>query len=222
MHEGNAELESRIFDKFVIPEPNTGCWIWIGAAVKGGYGNLKLGGVFCSAHRAMWEMRNGPMPRDLLACHSCDTPACVNPDHIWPGTNLENLLDSIAKGRRATKPALPRNLNTRTATTEDAEAAMVNPAVEVRRAERLMRRVYKGRDPAWVAARIATLRLERDLASGARIFVLGEVHTKAADLIFGATEPETIEDAMRQRVEARNAILELAERLQAEIEAGAT
>lgn len=158
----NPALEQHYFDKFVSPEPNTGCWIWTGSLFKDGYGHVYRDGTTCSAHRAMWQFRNGAMAREKHACHSCDTPACVNPDHVWPGTDLDNRRDLLAKGRPSKRNKVPAALGSRTATKADAEAAMLDPAIDIGRAEMLVRRVYKKRDPAWVEDRISTLRLERD------------------------------------------------------------
>lgn len=75
------------------------CWPWVGSKNrKGGYGTLSRGGKLMYAHRLSWEMHNGgPVPQGLCVCHSCDTPACVNPAHLWVGTHLDNAKDRIEK-----------------------------------------------------------------------------------------------------------------------------
>jgi|SRR3990167_6387503 len=80
--------------------PNA-CWPWTGATTRGGYGNVGRGGRYYRAHRMAWGLVNGPMPRDLHACHSCDNPPCCNPAHLFPGTNRENAEDAGRKGRLA-------------------------------------------------------------------------------------------------------------------------
>lgn len=83
-----------------IPEPNSGCWLWLGAYDRDGYGRLQVGpGSPKAAHRASWEAFNGTIPHGLYVLHRCDLPACVNPDHLWLGTHSDNMRDCSAKGR---------------------------------------------------------------------------------------------------------------------------
>lgn len=89
-------------DEFITPEPNSGCWLWLGAT-RGPYGQTRRGGpgggpkVY--AHRLSYEVNVGPIPDGLLVLHRCDTPRCVNPRHLFIGTDRENALDKVAKGR---------------------------------------------------------------------------------------------------------------------------
>ena len=79
-------------------EPNTGCWLWAGPADRLGYGRVHLAGFTLLAHRASYYAARGDLPAlDIL--HACDTPACVNPDHLRPGTHQENMDDRGRRGR---------------------------------------------------------------------------------------------------------------------------
>jgi hypothetical protein len=76
------------------------CWLWIGTKGRtGGYGSFQIGRQSVLAHRYAYEATVGPIPDGMNLLHKCDTPACVNPGHLWPGTQQENVLDSVEKGR---------------------------------------------------------------------------------------------------------------------------
>jgi hypothetical protein len=85
------------FEAKWIPEPNSGCHLWLASVNKGGYGRF---GSHVLAHRYAWEQINGPIPDGMLVCHKCDNPACVNVDHMFLGTHLDNANDRDAKNRR--------------------------------------------------------------------------------------------------------------------------
>lgn len=87
------------FHQNYIPEPMSGCWLWTGFEHHNGYGGLMIKNVTVLAHRLSWQIHNGPIPKGLCVCHKCDTPFCVNPDHLFLGTNKDNIHDAIRKGR---------------------------------------------------------------------------------------------------------------------------
>jgi hypothetical protein len=83
----------------------SGCWLWTGAkqgGQKGRYGAFQMGWKTQKrAHRVAYELVSGPIPEGLMICHSCDTPLCVNPSHLFAGNAKINTQDMIQKGRKA-------------------------------------------------------------------------------------------------------------------------
>lgn len=92
------------FEEKYCPEPNTGCWIWTGERSPYGYGLLSLKTEknkykSIKAHRFSYETYKGKIPPNYLVCHKCDNPPCVNPEHLFIGTYLDNNRDKIKKNR---------------------------------------------------------------------------------------------------------------------------
>ena len=93
-------LEDRLSKKVLkgvvfLSKMHDDCWIWFGPRIKYGYGrrNGKL------IHRLFWTIYNGVIPDKLFVCHHCDNPSCVNPSHLFLGTNQDNVNDKMKKGR---------------------------------------------------------------------------------------------------------------------------
>ncbi len=90
----------------MIPfDGSTDCWLWTGGTDKDGYGQCHAARVakdnnVTRAHQLSWVMMNGPIPAGMLVCHTCDNPTCVNPAHLFLGTNKDNVHDMINKGRQ--------------------------------------------------------------------------------------------------------------------------
>jgi hypothetical protein len=80
------------------------CWEWKRGRRKSGYGKLWYNGKTTLAHRVAWLKTYGPIPEGLCVLHKCDNPPCVNPSHLFLGTNKDNSRDKENKGRGNTAP----------------------------------------------------------------------------------------------------------------------
>lgn len=95
----NTLNKQLILDRIVV-DPVTGCWNWQCDKDDKGYGRVRTGNRNqLKAHRVAWSLWNGEIPSGINCCHKCDNPSCVNPDHLFLGTDLENNHDMISKGR---------------------------------------------------------------------------------------------------------------------------
>ena len=82
-----------------ISEPNTGCMLWTGLTDRGGYGKIGFNYKSWRAHRLSFHLFKQNIKNGQFICHKCDTPACINPDHLFIGTPLINMQDKVRKGR---------------------------------------------------------------------------------------------------------------------------
>lgn len=87
------------FEQKYIPEPMSGCFLWMCAQHRQGYGSLAIKGKSLLAHRVSWELHRGQIPEGIKVLHRCDNPCCVNPDHLFLGTQSDNVADCGRKGR---------------------------------------------------------------------------------------------------------------------------
>lgn len=90
--------KERFEEKFA---KGNGCWDWTGFKNSVGYGYFRLNGKSKLAHRVSWEIHVGEIPNGLCVLHKCDNPKCVNPLHLFLGTNQDNINDKVAKNRQS-------------------------------------------------------------------------------------------------------------------------
>jgi hypothetical protein len=91
-------LRDRFMEK-VAPEPINGCWIWAGSKTKDGYGMFFDGVKTARAHRVAYRLWHGPIRQGMSVLHKCDNPSCVNPTHLFLGTQKDNVDDMRQKNR---------------------------------------------------------------------------------------------------------------------------
>jgi len=84
---------------YSVPEPNSGCLLWLGGTLPFGHGMIRSRGRHIGAHRAAWEEANGEIPNGMWVLHSCDVPSCINPRHLFLGTQADNNRDMFRKNR---------------------------------------------------------------------------------------------------------------------------
>lgn len=93
-----AALSARI-EALSIPEPNSGCWLWLAQLNHLGYGKIMVSPRKMSAHRASWMAFRGSIPEGAMVLHTCDNRSCVNPDHLFLGDQSANMIDMWRKKR---------------------------------------------------------------------------------------------------------------------------
>ena len=106
-----------------VRNEETGCIEWQKARNYSGYGTLWFNGRAGGAHRAAWLVANGGIPSGMQVLHRCDNRLCINPDHLFLGTNADNVADKVAKGRQY-RPYAKGQANGHSKLT-DAEAALI-------------------------------------------------------------------------------------------------
>jgi hypothetical protein len=104
----NSSFTTRFWRKVL---KTNSCWLWTASTSNGRYGNISYNssGDMIKAHRASYILAYGPIPNGLHVCHTCDTPLCVNPSHLFLGTSKDNHKDRNSKGRQAKGTTHGRN-----------------------------------------------------------------------------------------------------------------
>ncbi len=99
----NREISAEDIDRFFSKIPsiveNNECWEWQGTLHKSGYAIFSVGYRNFYAHRVSYCIATGTDPQNMDVCHSCDNPKCVNPNHLFLGSHLDNMRDCFKKGR---------------------------------------------------------------------------------------------------------------------------
>ena len=84
------------------------CWIWRGAKHRQGYGNISFNKKNQLLHRVAWQIYKGDIPGNLLVCHKCDVTSCCNPEHLFLGTQQDNVDDAVTKKKFEKRAKLKR------------------------------------------------------------------------------------------------------------------
>lgn len=95
------------FNRHWTPVPESGCWLWTASTGSHGYGQIMSNKTPVLAHRASWEFNFGDIPAGMHVLHKCDRRVCVNPSHLFLGSNTDNIKDKVSKSRQIKGSRVP-------------------------------------------------------------------------------------------------------------------
>lgn len=119
-------MTKNFYEKIRI-DTTTACHEWTGSLDTAGYGRVRVGRGFRGAHRAAWILSKGDIPDGMCVLHRCDNPSCVNVDHLFLGTQQDNMRDMVAKGRNRRREYRGENSSVAKLTNEQALAIKNGP-----------------------------------------------------------------------------------------------
>lgn len=121
-YEGDGMFRAVPFMDRIKMVPSSTCWNWTGCLNNAGYGRIQHEGKLWYAHRFSYKIHIGEIPDGMSVLHKCDVPSCVNPDHLFLGTQADNVHDCLRKGRHRSGPvAGEKNGNAKLNTEQVAE-----------------------------------------------------------------------------------------------------
>jgi hypothetical protein len=100
-HADMKSTEQRLRSRIDFQAGDNGCWLWTGSKDDGGYGWFSVDVKTMRAHRVSYELHYGPIPDGFFVLHGCDVRHCVNPSHLYLGTQFDNICDRDTRGRNA-------------------------------------------------------------------------------------------------------------------------
>jgi DNA-binding CsgD family transcriptional regulator len=126
------------------------CIIWEKCVGDTGYGKLGINGKSLYAHRYHWEKKNGVIPKGMVVCHSCDNKLCINTDHLFLGTQKDNVHDCISKGRFSFKTTFPKGEKHKIAKLKNKQVVEIKRLLKIGASLASLGRIY-GVDPSTIS-----------------------------------------------------------------------